>query len=102
MKPVDLMRWLVRMVTPVGGTVLDPFAGTGSTGVAAFIDGFDSILVELRQEAADDIQRRLDYIRGMGRMAALEIARVEACEEKTAKAQGLDLPLFGGAAEAAA
>lgn len=34
-KPVALMRWLVRLVTPPGGTVLDPFAGSGTTGAAA-------------------------------------------------------------------
>ena len=38
-KPIDLMRWLVRLVTPPGGTVLDPFAGSGSTGAAAMLEG---------------------------------------------------------------
>ena len=37
-KPLDLMRWLVRLVTPPGGTVLDPFAGTGTTGQAADLE----------------------------------------------------------------
>jgi DNA modification methylase len=96
-KPVELMRWLVRLVTPPGGKVLDPFAGSGSTGVAAFIEGFDSVLVELREEAASDIRRRLDFIQGKGRMAVLEMAQLDACEKKTAEAQGLDLPLFGTA-----
>jgi site-specific DNA-methyltransferase (adenine-specific) len=45
-KPTALMRWLVRLVTPPGGVVLDPFAGSGSTGRAAAIEGFDSILIE--------------------------------------------------------
>lgn len=39
-KPVELMRWLVRLVTPPGGCVFDPFAGSGSTGVAAIQEGF--------------------------------------------------------------
>lgn len=42
-KPVDLMRWLVRLVTPPGGTVLDPFAGSGSTLIAAVLEGFEVI-----------------------------------------------------------
>jgi len=45
-KPVALMRWLVRMITPPGGTVLDPFAGSGTTGVAAQAEGFSAVLVE--------------------------------------------------------
>ena len=45
-KPVELMRWLVRLVTPPGGTVSDPFTGSGSTGIAALREGFDFIGVE--------------------------------------------------------
>src|SRR5690606_2604817 len=41
-KPLALMRWLVRLVTPPNGVVLDPFAGTGTTGEAALIEGFRS------------------------------------------------------------
>ena len=44
-KPVTLMQWLVRLVTPPGGTVLDPFAGSGTTGEAAMLEGFNAILV---------------------------------------------------------
>jgi len=93
-KPVALMRWLVRMVTPPGGTVLDPFAGTGSTGIAAFVEGFDGIMVELRQEAADDITRRLDHIQGLGRATIDELANGHD-EAKRLKAGGHGLPLFG-------
>src|SRR5690625_1651671 len=49
-KPTDLMAWLVRLVTPEGGTVLDPFAGSGSTLVAAKREGFGFIGVELTEE----------------------------------------------------
>lgn len=45
-KPTDLMAWLVRLVTPPGGTVLDPFAGSGSTLVAAKREGFGYIGIE--------------------------------------------------------
>jgi len=46
-KPASLMRYLVRLVTPPGGTVLDPFCGSGSTGVAAVREGFGFIGVDL-------------------------------------------------------
>ncbi len=49
-KPIDLMRWLVRLVTPPGGTVLDPFAGSGTTGCAAVLEGFDFIGLEREPE----------------------------------------------------
>src|SRR5699024_9311089 len=49
-KPTDLMAWLVRLVTPEGGTVLDPFAGSGSTLVAAKREGFGFIGIELGGE----------------------------------------------------
>lgn len=58
-KPVSLMRWLVRLVTPPGGTVLDPFAGSGTTGQAAREEGFNAILIEREAEYVADIQRRL-------------------------------------------
>jgi hypothetical protein len=45
-KPLALMRWLVRLVTPPGGIVLDPFAGSGATGEAAQLEGFDAVLIE--------------------------------------------------------
>ena len=49
-KPTDLMRYLVRMVTPPDGTVLDPFTGSGSTGKAAVLEGFNFIGVEQSPE----------------------------------------------------
>lgn len=58
-KPVDLMQWLCRLVTPPGGTVLDPFAGSGSTGEAAWREGFKAILCEREPEYQEDIAERL-------------------------------------------
>jgi DNA modification methylase len=57
-KPVKLMEWLVTMVTPPGGVVLDPFAGTGTTGQAAYNLGFDCILIEREDEYVNDIAAR--------------------------------------------
>jgi DNA modification methylase len=64
-KPVQLMRWLVRLVTPPGGTVLDPFAGSGTTGVAALREGMDAILIEREAEYVTDIRRRIDMLSGL-------------------------------------
>ena len=52
------MTWLVRLVTPKGGTVLDPFAGSGSTLIAARHHGFDAIGIEREEEYVRIIQRR--------------------------------------------
>jgi DNA modification methylase len=49
-KPIDLMCYLCRLITPKGGTVLDPFMGSGSTGKAAQMEGFNFIGIELDPE----------------------------------------------------
>jgi site-specific DNA-methyltransferase (adenine-specific) len=49
-KPTDLMRYLCRLITPLNGTVLDPFTGSGSTGKAAMLEGFNFIGVEQSAE----------------------------------------------------
>lgn len=58
-KPIALMRWLCRLVTPPGGLILDPFAGTGTTGQAAQEEGFSAVLIEREAEYQADIRRRL-------------------------------------------
>jgi site-specific DNA-methyltransferase (adenine-specific) len=58
-KPVALMRHLIRLITRPGGLVLDPFAGTGTTGVAARLEGRDFILIEKDPMYFDDIRNRL-------------------------------------------
>lgn len=63
-KPVSLMRWLARLVTPPGGTVLDPFAGSGTTGVACIRESFSAILIEREAEYVADIRRRLARLGG--------------------------------------
>jgi len=45
-KPIALMRWLIRLVTPPGGVVLDPFLGSGTTGIAAALEGFPFVGIE--------------------------------------------------------
>lgn len=58
-KPLDLMRWLVRLVTPPGGTVLEPFAGSGTTAEACVIEGFRCIAIEREADYLPLIVNRL-------------------------------------------
>ena len=71
-KPVDLMRWLVRMVTPPGGNVLEPFAGSGTTGIAAMAEGMACTMLELEADHVADIERKLAHLRGHGRHTLIE------------------------------
>jgi DNA modification methylase len=71
-KPTDLMRQLVRLVTPPGGVVLDPFTGSGSTGKAAILEGFEFIGCELTEEYLPIIEGRLNHA----------VATVKAEQEK--------------------
>lgn len=59
-KPLDLMRWLVRLVTPPGGTVLEPFAGSGTTAEACIAEGFRCIAIEREADYLPLIRQRLD------------------------------------------
>jgi DNA modification methylase len=88
-KPLDLMQWLVRLVTPPGGTVLDPFAGTGTTGEAAFREGFRAVLIEREPEYQNDIRRRMSLVLGGPDERKREGIKASG---KTADAG----PLFGG------
>lgn len=60
-KPLSLLRYLVRLITPPGGRILDPFAGSGTTGCAAELEGFDSILIELQKEYIPIIKARVAH-----------------------------------------
>ena len=66
------MQWLIRMVTPPGGTVLDPFAGSGTTLEAAMLEGFNVTGIEREADYLPLIQARID------RAAAELEARAEA------------------------
>jgi site-specific DNA-methyltransferase (adenine-specific) len=85
-KPVDLMQWLVRLVCPKGATVLDPFAGTGTTGAASFIEGRRCVLIEREAEYLADIEKRMGML----------LSGFEERSWKLAKPEPLEaLPLFG-------
>jgi DNA modification methylase len=75
-KPTDLMRYLIKLVTPAGGVVLDPFTGSGSTGKAALLDGYQFLGIELTDDYLPIIQGRLEW-------AEVEAQRVaQAAAEK--------------------
>jgi DNA modification methylase len=64
-KPTDLMRYLIKLVTPPGGVVLDPFTGSGSTGKAAILEGFRFIGCELTEDYIPIIEGRLQHAEAM-------------------------------------
>lgn len=90
-KPLDLMQYLCRLITPPGGTVLDCFAGTGTTGEAAWREGFNAVLIEREPEYQADIARRMDLATKPTKRAA-----VAKTKNKLLGAEGT--PLFGDAA----
>jgi site-specific DNA-methyltransferase (adenine-specific) len=61
-KPTELMRWLIRLVTPPGGIILDPFGGSGSTGLAARAENTRCILIEREPEYLNIIRDRLSQL----------------------------------------
>ena len=63
-KPVQLMRYLVRLVTPVGGTVLDPFTGSGTTGIAARLEQRGFVGIEREPSYFDIAQARINHAGG--------------------------------------
>jgi site-specific DNA-methyltransferase (adenine-specific) len=79
-KPTALMQYLVKLVTPPAGTVLDPFTGSGSTGKAAILEGFDFIGIEVTEDYWPIIEGRLKH-------AEAKVA--EAKENQEAEPQGL-------------
>jgi site-specific DNA-methyltransferase (adenine-specific) len=64
-KPTELMRYLCRLVTPPGGTVLDPFMGSGSTGKAAVLEGFQFIGIEREADYLEIARARIKAVQGI-------------------------------------
>src|SRR5690606_29267470 len=61
-KPIKLMRYLCRLITPPGGIILDPFAGSGTTLIAAVQEGFNAIGIEREPEYCDIIRQRMAVV----------------------------------------
>jgi site-specific DNA-methyltransferase (adenine-specific) len=80
-KPTALIEYLIRLVTPAGGVVLDPFTGSGSTGKAALLNGYRFIGCELTEEYLPIIEGRLKH--------AAEQYAAKATEEETKEQETL-------------
>jgi DNA modification methylase len=93
-KPVDLIAWLIRLVTPKGGLVMDPFAGSGTCGMAALREGARAILIEREAEYYADILARLEWARGEGKHSAAAKMRHRVTDTAA-------LPLFSTPKDAA-
>ena len=65
-KPLELMRYLVKLITPKDGIVLDPFAGTGTTGEACTLEGRNYYLIEKTKEYIPDIENRINKYDRLG------------------------------------
>ena len=63
-KPLDLMRYLCRLITPPGGIVLDPFMGSGSTGKAAVLEGFRFIGIDFDEDYCEIARQRIEHVLG--------------------------------------
>jgi site-specific DNA-methyltransferase (adenine-specific) len=93
------MRWLAKLVCPPGGVILDPFTGSGSTGCAAVLEGFDFVGIEMEPEYVAIAERRLAY---WERVAAryhrlLAHRAAHPPERKAAIVDPSQLALFGAA-----
>lgn len=103
-KPLALLRWMVRLVTPPGGTVLDPFLGSGTTLIAATLEGFDSIGIEQSAEYVAIAKARCAWWAKHPDGVTL-VKRLEAEKERTAvedAGQGALFDLGGRDGEASA
>jgi DNA modification methylase len=88
-KPLDLIQYLSRLITPRNGVILDPFAGTGTLGEAAYREGFKACLIEREEEYQADIVRR------MGLCLAGPDERARESIKASGKVESAG-PLFGG------
>lgn len=81
-KPVAVMRWLCRLVTPPGGTVLDPFLGSGTTGIAAVLEGFGFVGVELGPEYLPIADARIAFWQEHGEDTLRIVAERDLAERR--------------------
>jgi len=96
-KPVSLMRWLVRLVTPPEGTCLDPFAGSGTTGAACVLEHFNFVGIDREAEYAAIARARIAWWAEHPDGMQL-VERLDAERERKAIADSGQLGLFGEAA----
>ena len=92
-KPVELMRWLVRLATPANGTVLDPFAGSGTTGMACALEGFGFVGFEQDGGYAEIARLRIAWAEAEVARSPARLQEGEAQELAAGLSQG---SVFGG------
>ncbi len=84
-KPIALMRWLVRLVTPPSGLVLDPFTGSGTTGIACALEGFDFLGMEQDEAYAAIAEARIAWWAEHGEDALRIVGERERAESERAE-----------------
>lgn len=94
-KPIALMEWLATLITPPDGTILDPFAGSGTTGAAAVRKGFKAVLCEREDEYVEDIKRRMSHALPVAAAVAAQPANDNEPSPQSSPSQ---LDIFGAAA----
>lgn len=97
-KPTSLMEYLVRLVTPPNGTVLDPFMGSGSTGKAAVFEGFKFIGIERESEYLDIAKARIAWAANYKDEPPTTTLPVAAQAQPASAPDNDNLPLFRSAA----
>ena len=89
------MQWLVRLITPPGGHVLEPFAGSGTTGEAAFREGMRCTMIEREPGFVADIERRISLLLAGPEERARAAVKAKIADGRIKDDAG---PLFGGEA----
>ena len=89
-KPLALMRWLLRLVTPPDGTILDPFLGSGTTGCAAALEGFQFVGIERETDYMAIAEARIAFWREHGEdgLTIVKAAETAAAARAEVKASG--------------
>ena len=95
-KPVDLMRYLCRLITPPGGTILDPFTGSGSTGKAAMYEGFNFVGVELMQDHIEIAEARIAFAKKDAYEISIGHKKPKAKKNEVPQESDVDITKFFG------
>lgn len=86
-KPISLMRWLLRLVTPPGGLVLDPFGGSGTTTCAAALEGIDCVLIERESRYVAIARARSAFWKQHAGRGAEDVLQAYSNSRRVAEAQ---------------
>ena len=95
-KPTELMRYLCRLITPPGGTILDPFTGSGSTGKAAMYEGFNFVGVELMQDHMEIAEARIAYAKKDAYEISIGMKKTKAKKTELSQESDVDITKFFG------